>query len=46
MEEDAAKSTTIVPSTIEDIANRQKYIWILDGGEEAFKKREQKYNIN
>ena len=45
LEEDAAKSTTIVPSTIEDIAHRQKYIWILDGGEEAFKTREQKYNI-
>ena len=37
--------TDIIPSTIENTGNREKYIWILDGGEEAFKKREQKYSI-
>lgn len=38
--------TDVIPSTIENTKNRQKYIWILDGGEVAFKKREQKYNID
>lgn len=37
--------TTITPSTIENIRERSKYIWILDGGVEAFQKREEKYNI-
>jgi ABC-type lipoprotein export system ATPase subunit len=36
----------ITPTTIEDINNRNRYINILDGGPEAFYKREQKYNIN
>ncbi|MFX0194671.1 MAG: hypothetical protein ACFFCW_01015 [Candidatus Hodarchaeota archaeon] len=35
--------TEIITSTIENIEYRDKYIWILDGGEEAFLKREQKY---
>ena len=35
--------TEVVPSTIENIEYRDKYIWILDGGKEAFLKREQKY---
>ncbi|MCJ7793280.1 MAG: hypothetical protein MUP45_04925 [Candidatus Marinimicrobia bacterium] len=39
------KKTKIVPSTIENIEHREKYIWILDGGKNAFLKREQKYNI-
>ena len=44
LDENGNKTNTI-PSTIENVSNRQKYIWILDGGEEAFKRREQKYNI-
>lgn len=39
------KKTKIVPATIENIEHREKYIWILDGGKDAFLKREQKYNI-
>ena len=37
--------TTIVPATIENIKQRDKYIWVLDGGKEAFLKRENKYNL-
>ena len=37
--------TEIIPSSIENIDNRKKYIWILDGGTEAFSKREQKYSL-
>lgn len=37
--------TEIIPSSIEDIDCREKYIWILDGGEDAFSRREQKYDI-
>lgn len=37
--------TSIIPSTIENLDYREKYIWILDGGKEAFRKRENKYNI-
>ena len=35
--------TEVIPSTIENIEYRDKYIWILDGGKEAFLKREKKY---
>jgi len=42
LEEDDGK-TMIIPSTIENKSNRSKYIWILDGGEEAFQKREREY---
>ena len=35
----------LIPSTIEDRSTREKYIWILDGGKEAFQKRDQKYNF-
>jgi len=37
--------TEILPSSIEDIDCREKYIWILDGGTNAFTQREQKYGI-
>ena len=37
--------TEILASSIENILYREKYIWILDGGVDAFAKREQKYNI-
>ncbi|OHB54260.1 MAG: hypothetical protein A2Y12_18500 [Planctomycetes bacterium GWF2_42_9] len=43
--ESNASRTKVIPSTIEDISNRDKYIWILDGGKDAFQKREQKYQI-
>jgi hypothetical protein len=43
--EETSNKTEIIPSTIENITHRAKYIWVLDGGEEAFKKREQKYSI-
>ncbi len=36
---------TLSYATIEDKSMRQKYIWILDGGERAFQKREEKYNF-
>lgn len=39
------KKTKVAPSSIENIEYREKYIWILDGGKEAFLKREQKYSI-
>lgn len=38
--------TQILPSSIEDIQHREKYIWILDGGADAFTRREQKYDID
>ena len=37
--------TNILPATIEDTERRAEYIWILDGGERAFQKREEKYAI-
>ncbi len=37
--------TLIQPSSIENKSARSKYIWILDGGEKAFQKREEKYSI-
>jgi len=42
LEEDGDK-TILIPSTIENKSNRSKYIWILDGGEQAFQQREKKY---
>lgn len=39
------KKTEILPSSIENIEYRESYIWILDGGKEAFQKREQKYSF-
>lgn len=41
--ENDGKKTIVNPSSIENTENRETYIWILDGGEEAFQKREQKY---
>jgi energy-coupling factor transporter ATP-binding protein EcfA2 len=40
-----ATQTAILPATIEDRDKRSDYIWILDGGEKAFQKREAKYSI-
>jgi len=37
--------TEILPSSIEDIDCRERYIWVLDGGTDAFAQREQKYDI-
>jgi len=37
--------TEVTPSSIENIKHRGKYIWILDGGKEAFEKREKKYGF-
>lgn len=42
---DAGK-TKIIPATIENKKARSKYIWILDGGEQAFKNREKKYSLS
>lgn len=39
------EKTVILPASIEDLSCREKYIWILDGGAEAFERREQKYAI-
>lgn len=43
--ESGDKKTEIVSTTIENKTDRVKYIWILDGGPEAFARREQKYSI-
>lgn len=40
-----AGGTAMLPATIEEKARRAEYIWILDGGERAFQKREEKYSI-
>jgi energy-coupling factor transporter ATP-binding protein EcfA2 len=39
------QGTVLIPGSIEDRSARPKYIWILDGGERAFQKREEKYAI-
>lgn len=39
------KRIKILPTSIENIKHRESYIWILDGGEEAFEKRERKYGF-
>ncbi|MFQ6118597.1 MAG: hypothetical protein ACE5KE_01780, partial [Methanosarcinales archaeon] len=39
------KRTKILPTSIENIECRENYIWILDGGKEAFEKREKKYGF-
>ncbi|MDA2936576.1 PHP domain-containing protein [Patescibacteria group bacterium AH-259-L05] len=44
LEEDGNK-VQLISSSIENIRHREKYIWILDGGKEAFQKREQKYRL-
>lgn len=46
LECESSGKTTIIPSTIENKKSRPKYIWILDGGEQAFKNREKKYSLN
>ena len=38
--------TSMQPITIENVENRDNYIWILDGGAEAFKIWERKYELN
>lgn len=43
--ESTDERTKILPSSIENIDRREKYIWILDGGTDAFVRREQKYDI-
>jgi len=43
--ESSDKRTEILTSSIENIDHREKYIWILDGGADAFARREQKYDI-
>ena len=40
------KKIKVIPSSIENVEHREKYIWILDGGKEAFQKREQKYSFS
>jgi len=40
------QGTVLLPATIENRIIRPKYIWILDGGEKAFQKREEKYSIH
>jgi len=40
------KKTIIIPSSIENIEYRENYIWILDGGKEAFERREKKYGFS
>ncbi len=44
LEEDDDR-TILIPSTIENKSNRSRYIWILDGGEQAFQQREKKYGL-
>lgn len=39
------RGTQLLPATIENKELRSEYIWILDGGDRAFKKREEKYSI-
>lgn len=39
------QATVLSPATIENKDKRPEYIWILDGGESAFQKREEKYSI-
>jgi len=39
------QKTTIIPSSIENIEFRDKYVWVLDGGRVAFQKRDEKYNF-
>ncbi len=39
------QGTVLSPATIENKGRRPEYIWILDGGESAFQKREEKYSI-
>jgi len=39
------QGTVLSPATIENKDKRPEYIWILDGGENAFQKREEKYSI-
>jgi exonuclease SbcC len=41
-----ATGTKLLPATIENKKLRSKYIWILDGGERAFQRREEKYSIH
>lgn len=40
------RGSVLLPATIENKVIRPKYIWILDGGEIAFKAREAKYCIH
>jgi len=44
LDSDSGK-TDVLSGTIENIALREKYVWLLDGGRGAFQKREQKYNF-
>lgn len=44
LEENGSK-VQLISSSIENTEHREKYIWVLDGGKEAFQKREQKYSI-
>jgi len=37
--------TKLLPATIENKSMRPNYVWILDGGEKAFQKREEKYSF-
>ncbi len=39
------RKTIILPASIENTKYRDNYIWILDGGKEAFEKRERKYGF-
>jgi len=43
--ENNIERTEFIPSSIENAVLREKYVWILDGGEEAFQKRDRKYNF-
>ncbi len=38
--------TRVTPATIENRQHRADYIWVLDGGEQAFQTREEKYGIS
>jgi len=40
------RGSVLLPATVENKVMRPKYIWILDGGEIAFKTREAKYCIH
>ncbi len=45
LETDDQGKTKTIPASIECTEQRSKYIWILDGGETAFRLREEKYSI-
>jgi len=44
-QDESERKTKISPASIENTKYRDEYIWILDGGKNAFEKREKKYGF-